>query len=427
MSKVMELLERIAKGTEATNNRIKALEDAAKGNKESMDSILKRIEATETAIKVRATQPGRSLPGSEEETYKGEKFMYVKAIRYLVNMQNGVPHPEKGCELEAAIMNEATEKAAGDLPSVTRATEMEAGTDSLGGFLVPSEVNEKALIEMIRARAVILAAGATLMPGLVGSPVEIPREESDMTAEWVGEVEAPTSTTPTLGQITFTPHVAAARTILSQRLLRQSSKAAEVIVRRSMTAKIALLFDLAGLRGSGANGQPLGIVNTLDILTSPIGTNGGEVTYDVLVDIMSQPRNVDALTDGTKIAWIMHPKVIAKIEKLKDSNGRPLLMRHSEANIGEKPLQTLLGYPVYTTSQIPTNLTKGSGTALSEIYFGDISTVIVAQWGALEIKVSDTTEDAFKKRQVHVIAFQEGDIGVQQPSRLCVCTDVKTT
>jgi HK97 family phage major capsid protein len=264
------------------------------------------------------------------------------------------------------------------------------------------------------------------MNGLVGSPVEIPREGSDVTAYWVGETEAPTATDMTFEQLRMEPHGGAAMVKLSQRLLRQSGGAAETVVRNSMTSKLALLIDLAGLRGDGTNGSPLGITQAADVLTTTIGANGGDPTYTILLDIVAEVRNNSALDDAQKPGWIMAPEVFRMVQALVDGNNRPLLVNADQGIESSPASMSLLGYPVFTSAQLPTNLVKGSGTDLSEVIFGDIATVIAASWAGLEIKASDVTEDAFKKRQVHVLAFQEVDIAVQQPGRICVTSDVSS-
>jgi hypothetical protein len=44
----------------------------------------------------------------------------------------------------------------------------------------------------------------------------------------------------------------------------------------------------------------------------------------------------------------------------------------------------------------------------------------------MEIAASDQAGDAFKKRQVHVIAARDLDVGIRQEERMCYCSDVET-
>lgn len=415
MSKeMMAVLEQIAKNTDGFARSLKDLKTGQEKMRGDVADALARIEALEKGHKPR----GVSLPGSDEETFRGKRFSYVKAVRFALTGN------EKGNELEAAIMREATEKGL-----VER--DMSASSDSEGGLLIPHEVVND-LIENLRAETVLLQAGATLMSGLQGSPVSIPKKTGNTQGYWVGETEAPTTSDLALGMKDMTPHTAAAWTKLSRRLVMLSSPAAEGLVRADLTETMSLLLDGAGLRGSGAEGEPIGVANTSGILSYAIGTNGGPISYEVLVNILSQARNNNALRNGKRVGWVMSPQVVQMIQLMTDSNGRPLLLASTEA-VTSKALAEmgaigmLLGYPVWSTTQVPVNLTKGTGTALSEIYFGDWSTVIIGQWGGLELRVSDTAGDALQKRQVWVFVFQDVDTVLRQPERMVLCNDVEST
>ena len=43
------------------------------------------------------------------------------------------------------------------------------------------------------------------------------------------------------------------------------------------------------------------------------------------------------------------------------------------------------GYPIFTTAQVRTNLTKASGSDLAEVYFANWADVVIGIWGNLEI------------------------------------------
>ena len=75
------------------------------------------------------------------------------------------------------------------------------------------------------------------------------------------------------------------------------------------------------------------------------------------------------------------------------------------------------------TTQIPINLTKGAGTALTEVYFGNWEELIIGQWGGMEIALSTETSDAFEKDQTWVRVLQEVDIAVRHPESFCLVND----
>ena len=60
-------------------------------------------------------------------------------------------------------------------------------------------------IELIRANSVVLNAGATLMDGLTGSPVIIPKQLSGAVVTWMAENATIPPSDLAVGQITMTP------------------------------------------------------------------------------------------------------------------------------------------------------------------------------------------------------------------------------
>jgi len=86
-------------------------------------------------------------------------------------------------------------------------------------------------------------------------------------------------------------------------------------------------------------------------------------------------------------------------------------------------VEELVGYKIRTTSLI-TPYTKGSSTsAASRVFFGDWSQFIMAFWEGFEIMASDVAEDAMKKRQIHITAYQGIDFGMKDETGMTVLAD----
>ena len=77
-------------------------------------------------------------------------------------------------------------------------------TDVYGGYTVSTDLLAQSFIDLLRAKMVIRAAGATVLSGLVGD-VTIPKATGGATAYWVAEGVAPTESTPTTGQVALAP------------------------------------------------------------------------------------------------------------------------------------------------------------------------------------------------------------------------------
>ena len=136
-----------------------------------------------------------------EEAAEG-KFSFMKLIKSIALKDVSMAPYERD------ICKEAAKKR-----------DLSTEDDSLGGYLVPAQFMEE-LIELKRSATVIRELGARIMEGLVGSPVEIPRQTGSSTGFWVGEGASIPASDPTLGMLSLRPHEAAARTILSARFFR---------------------------------------------------------------------------------------------------------------------------------------------------------------------------------------------------------------
>jgi len=366
---------------------------------EKFKSLDTRLTTLEGRVKSRAV----SLPGVEDEK---EQFSFAKAI-YAIRTGDWSIAP-----FEKAVFEETRKKA------------MSTGTDSAGGYIVPTQYITD-LIEMLRAESIVMALGATVLDNLTGSPVEIPKQTGGATAYWVGENAAITASDLTLGQLSMSPKAVAALVKMSARLANLSNPSAEAMVRRDIAQALALAIDLAALRGSGTGGQPTGIANTAGINTVAIGTDGGDFTFETAADMVGTLEDSNALRGP--LGYAMNPKVSKKLKKTRipqfsgDTGGDFVMLPMSNENLADA-----LGYDFKTSTQIPTNLTKGTGTNLSEVYFGNWQELIIAEWGGLELMASNETSDAFEKNQIWVRAIQEVDIAVRHPESFCLVNDATT-
>ena len=83
------------------------------------------------------------------------------------------------------------------------------------------------------------------------------------------------------------------------------------------------------------------------------------------------------------------------------------------------------GYPAFSTNQVPSNGTKGTGSHLSALIFGDFSQVLMASWGVLEL-LPNPYGAGFEQSIVQIRALHDCDIAVRHPEAFAVCTDIVT-
>jgi HK97 family phage major capsid protein len=311
----------------------------------------------------------------------------------------------------------------GGLAGVMRKA-LAVSTDSSGGYLVPVEISRDVLMGL-RARSAVLRMGPTIVP--LKKSLDVVSLSTGASAVYLAEnAIIPISEQTFVQSALLTPKELAALVPVSDRLLRDAddNPSIEQIVRTDLAEVLALRGDLAFLRGTGTGGEPRGIRNTPGLTPPPsMGTNGRQATFDDLKEVVAALRNVNA--PFSRPGWVFHPRTIGTLEKFKDADGHYLaetgLLTFDATGGGG----SLLNFPFRTTTQIPINLSVGSSSDCSEIYFSsDWTEAWVGEEDELRISVSGeatywTGSDwvsAFQSRQHLFRATWTHDLGLRRPS-----------
>lgn len=293
------------------------------------------------------------------------------------------------------------------------------GTDSAGGYLVPVEHSGK-LVELLRAKTAVRAAGATVIP-MGSDTLQIPAQTGGATAYWVAENAPITASDQTWGQIELQAKKLAALTKLSAELFEDSDPAVEALVMGDLARVLALEEDIKYLRGDGTNNTPTGLehISGVNVDTTTLGANGGTPTFDHLANMLYALDADNVPGEGR--AWIVHPRTLNTLRKIKDSNGHYLWA--DPAAPGDPP--TLWGYAVFTTTAIPVNETRGTSNDCSTIYLGCWPEFVIGQRKTLELRASDAAGNAFEYDQVFIRAILRVDCNVRHAASFEVLKGVR--
>jgi HK97 family phage major capsid protein/HK97 family phage prohead protease len=312
-----------------------------------------------------------------------------------------------------------------------RATYVTSGATT-GGNLVATDLMADEFIEALRNQSVMLNLGIRTMTGLVGD-VAIPRRSGVASTYYLStETTAITQSESTFDQVTLQPKNLAALSKYSRQTLLQATPGIEDLVRRDLTDGINLGIDLGILNGSGSSGQPTGILNTAGIGSVALGTNGGAITVNALVDLEEQVLIDNGAVNRDAIGYVTNAKVLAELKKLRaggstTTDGAYLVNDQLNAiGRGGTPA-SVNGYPLYVTNQVPSNLTKGSSSGVcSAVLMGDFSQAMVGFWGnGLEIVVGEDSDD-FSKALTSVRAIVTYDVAVRHAESFAAILDVTT-
>mgnify|MGYP001619429173 CR=1 FL=1 len=393
--------------------RIDAALKAAADRQKAITIDLADWKAKNAALEERIRQrPGIGMAGKEKS-----KFSITRCI-IAAQRKNW-----DGAEFE----RDAIAATAKELGMAYDVKTLQLGNDTSAGFLVPNEVLTE-VIDLKRNTIAIDQLGVMRMSGLTHSPIEINRQTGAATAGWIGEGTAATRTDQTFDKISLSPHKCYAATQMSNTLLRKNAvQAVEGLVRKDLAEVLIRLQDLAFFEGSGVAGQPRGMA----------GLAGNTVTFTAADDAQTRLVRLQQMVEETEIdnialagcKWVMPVQIWHDINQIivtlggaaaseKISVGMPMqAYGFNQGDISKGQSRTLFGYPVVVTS----NLTVGANVA--DLYFGDWSDCIAADWGAPFIRVTSEGQTLALADETLIVAFQEVDNHLRHANAICLGDD----
>ena len=307
-----------------------------------------------------------------------------------------------------------------------------AGTANVGGNIVATDLLAGDFIEALRNQSVMLQAGVKTMNGLDGD-VAIPRRSGVGSTYWLSsETTAITFSNSTFDQISLSPKNLAAIQKHSRQVLLQGTPGIEELIRSDLRDGLQLEMDRAILNGSGSSGQPTGIMGTSGINSVAIGTNGGAVTLEKIVDLETAVMEDNGAVNPNAVRYLTNYKVMGALKKLRaggSAAGDGAFLYNSDLSaIGRGGTPAVLnGYGVLPSNQVPSNLTKGSSSGVcSAIVYGDFSQCIMGTWGGgLEITVGEDADD-FSKALTSIRGILTMDVAVRNPVSFGTIADITT-
>jgi HK97 family phage major capsid protein len=339
----------------------------------------------------------------------------VRAINWLSGDRKA-DGPERDWSTSAAKVL-GRETAGMYFPTRVKAAGLDTKTNAAGLYTVATEVRD--LIELLRAKARVVQAGATMLSGLVGN-LQFPKQATATTGAWVAQNSGVdiTDNDSTFAALSMSPKTYMASTSYSRQFLAQSTVDAENFVRNDLATAHALAIDLAALNGTGTLNQPLGVLKTTGIGSVAIGTNGGVPTAGFVTDLETAIATANADAEG--MAYLTTPAMRGKLKKigrLDNVNASLPLWESNPGGVG-----SMNGYPAFCSSQVPNNLTKGTSIGTCHaIILGYWPSLMIGEWGVLEIIVDIYTKK--KVGMIEVCSFQLVDVGIRQPACFAAIQD----
>lgn len=397
--------------------------DLARQLVESGKSIDEARAAFLEQMSVRSAPVAEGSSNLDLSKKEAQSYSLVRAINAALKNDWSKAGFEAECS-RAIAQQRGRETAGFFMPMNIRATSDSAyntGTAGEGGNLVATNLLAGSFIEVLRNKARVAQLGARFLTGLVGK-VDIPRQTSQTSTYWVAEGADVTEAEAAFDKLSLSPKTLGARSQYTRQMLLQSTPDIEMLVRNDLAAVLALAIDKAAVFGTGADGQPTGIISTSGIGSVVGGTNGAAITIDHLIDMESAVKTANAPEDA--LAYLVNAKTVGALKKLKSTTGQYLWTDNATGRRDGTP-GSINGYNVAVSNQMVADGTKGTGTNLSTLVFGDWSELIIGEWGTLEI-LPNPYGAGYNSGSVDIRALQTIDIGVRHAKSFAAMTDAIT-
>ena len=285
---------------------------------------------------------------------------------------------------------------------------------SAGGFLVGTDHLADQFISALYAKLTVGELGARVMTGLKGN-VAIPKLSAQTTnTAFVAEGGSPTEGQATFSNVTLEPRTLASYVDCSRKLMLQSDPSVEAVLRNDIISQFARKIDSVAINGGGSN-EPSGIIPGVPSgNVVAMGTNGLAPTYAKIVELIKAVDVSNAM--GGNPSFLTNPKVVAALRTIAKQSGG------AEGNFIMEAASDILGYNIASTTLVPSNLAKGTGSNLSAAIFGDFTNVMLGFWSGVDVVVD--TSSLSTSGGTRLAFFQDLDVGIRRGEGFSVIKDI---
>jgi HK97 family phage major capsid protein len=426
----------------ANADQITALigDDGKRARSEQEDKDLQTLLDNETAYtraielalqleKRNALAAGQTIEKDEKEKREMGKFSLSKLVRE-VTMAKGDVSKVTGLEAEMLRESEKEAREMGISPSgiylgnsVIEAVNyrtMTAGTATAGGNFIPTE--KVGFFDALYNATVMAELGVQSLTGLSAN-TDLKGLSAGATATWGGETDSISPNDATTAARELRPNTLASAMDVSRTLAVQTNNSIDAYLLNSMRKSMAVALEAAVINGDGTN-KPLGILGTGGIQSVAVGTNGGALTYALLLQLAEKVKTAGANANNLK--WLTNFKVEGKMKQTPiDAGSGAMILAYMAYFNGIAGMVD--GKPISFTQNVPSNLAKGtSGTVCSALICGDFSNIVMAQFGGIELSIDSTSAAVVRAQKIALTITQLVDSAVLQPAALGAIQDITT-
>lgn len=280
------------------------------------------------------------------------------------------------------------------------ARDLNTAVANQGGNLVagmPDAAPQDTYVAALRASGLARRFGLRRVP-VTGNP-SFPRITTAASTTWLAsETASIAEAQPVIGSVSATPKTVGARFDISRMLLKQVTLAGERFLFGEAGAAVAAAVDGAVVAGSGASGQPQGVIGTSGVATQ----SGTSLNWAGVCNAVEQVETASAMVEPAAVGWVIGAAAAELLRVREKATGSGFILDDGR----------IAGYPAFVS-----NVAPATGAV-----FGDWSGVMLPEWGVLEVGADPFTQ--FTSGVVTVRALWALDVAVLRPSSFCTISNI---
>lgn len=396
------------------------------GKTDATADELRQMEALDVEYRQNETRYRAALVAEDTERREAGADLETRSSREMADLmarfelRQVVLSLDEGRALEGATAEIVSElRSAGGfrgVPVPWAALEQRAGETVASG--TPNPMQTRPIIDRLFPASVAGRMGAQMIT-IDSGAVEWPVTTSAVTAGWAdGEtanVAGPTAYATT-DRALSPDHNLGVQMRITRKTLKQSGDALEAAIRRDMNGAMQSEMDKAIFLGTGANGQPLGVITgaatygiTATAIDNPPSWSGfrSAVVRFMAANAASGPGDVSALIRPE--VWDYMDGIMVgdggfkfEFDRVKENIGNVVMSTNALAAPAGDPLAT---------------------SALLTTSAGGVAPVFVGLWGAVDL-IRDPYSDA-QAGGLRITALATADVTVARASQLQLLTGVE--
>ena len=354
-------------------------EEAVEEEKEPDDTeeVIDEMTKDETEEEEEETEKEIRNNETKNHTKMTKEFRLIKAINDIANNRSVDDTAQAVVKAGAEEMRKAGVSYGGQIQLPTSELREAITVTAEGEDVVATEIYD--ILEPLRAKNVLVAAGAKFITGLVGD-VQVPSMAAG-NVYWEGETVSAKDGGQTFSAVKLSPRRLTAYIDLSKQFLMQTSNSAEALIRQDIINAINSKLE-ATILGSaqGTTTQPAGMFN-----------GKSKTTIASFKDVCDLEAKIEDANVIGECKYVMSNKAKAALRNMAKSAKSTELVMEGGAIDGTEVLNT-------------------SNVEEQNVVYGDFSNLAIGQWGSIDLLVDPYSKAADGQVRLVINAFFDAKV-----------------